>query len=95
MDGKAISKEIQNEIKTAVAEFVAETQVAPILAAVLVGEDPASQVYVRNKERACKRVGINSQLHRLPDTTTTDALLSLVNELNDDPAVSGILVQLP
>ena len=95
MDGKAIAKEIQAEIKTAVAEFSEQSGGTPTLAAVLVGEDPASQVYIRNKERACKRVGVRSQLHRLSEHTTTEELLNLVNQLNADTAVSGILVQLP
>ena len=70
MDGKAIASEIQKEIAQEVEQFTSETGVTPCLAAVLVGDDPASQVYVRNKERACERVGIASQLHRLPPETT-------------------------
>ncbi|MDG1872745.1 MAG: bifunctional methylenetetrahydrofolate dehydrogenase/methenyltetrahydrofolate cyclohydrolase FolD [Mariniblastus sp.] len=95
LDGKGISKQIQAETKTKVAEFVSSHQTTPCLAAVLVGEDPASQVYVRNKERACKRVGINSQLHRIDASCSTTELLELVNQLNQDPSVNGILVQLP
>ena len=95
LDGKKISKEIQAELKERVAAFVGAGNQAPQLAAVLVGEDPASQVYVRNKERACQRVGIESQLHRMPDTSTTEQVLAKVNELNNDSNVSGILVQLP
>lgn len=95
LDGKAISKEIQAEIKTEVAEFVAQSGVTPTLAAVLVGEDPASQVYVRNKERACKRAGLESQLHRMSADSTTEEVLAKVNSLNADPNVHGILVQLP
>lgn len=95
LDGKAISKEIQAEIKTEVASFVSESGVTPTLAAVLVGEDPASQVYVRNKERACKRAGLNSQLHRMPADSTTEQVLAKVNALNSDADVHGILVQLP
>ncbi|MEZ6096128.1 MAG: bifunctional methylenetetrahydrofolate dehydrogenase/methenyltetrahydrofolate cyclohydrolase FolD [Pirellulaceae bacterium] len=95
LDGKAISLAIQNEIKQHVSEFVNKHGTKPCLAAVLVGEDPASQVYVRNKERACERVGMDSVLHRLPATTSTDQLLDLVGRLNDDPNTSGILVQLP
>lgn len=94
LDGKKTSKEIQAEIKQRVGTFV-ENNEPPVLAAVLVGEDPASQVYVRNKERACKRVGIGSQLHTMPAESTTEDLLSKVRQLNEDPAVSGILVQLP
>ena len=95
LDGKKISKEIQAEIKERVAAFVSQGHRAPMLAAVLVGEDPASQVYVRNKERACKRVGIESQLHLMPASSSTQEVLAKVKQLNDDDAVSGILVQLP
>ena len=95
IDGKAISKAVQATIKQEVESFRDKSQVTPVLAAVLVGDDPASQVYVRNKERACKRVGITSQLHRVPDDCTTDELLEIVNGLNRDESVSGILVQLP
>ena len=95
LDGKAISREIQDELRLEVAELVQQHGVAPCLAAVLVGEDPASQVYVRNKQRACERVGMLSQLHRLDPTTTSAELLDLVDRLNNDPGVHGILVQLP
>ncbi len=95
LDGKRIAKEIQSEIKQRVAQFVEGGQAAPTLAAVLVGEDPASQVYVRNKERACERAGISSQLHRLPEQSTTKEVLDLVQQLNEDVGVNGILVQLP
>lgn len=95
LDGRATAQQIQEEIKTKVASFVDATGQTPTLAAVLVGEDPASAVYVRNKERACRKVGIDSQLHRLDSETTTEQLVDLVTQLNNDPAVSGILVQLP
>ena len=95
LDGKKISKEIQAEIKERVAAFVATFDHTPTLAAVLVGEDPASQVYVRNKERACERAGIHSQLFRMSAQSTTEDVLELVQQLNKDPAVNGILVQLP
>ena len=95
LDGKAIAKQIQAETKQKVAEFMSGGGPQPKLAAVLVGEDPASQVYVRNKERACKRAGIASELVRMPAEITTEQLLEKVNELNDDAAISGILVQLP
>lgn len=95
LDGKKISKEIQAEIKERVAAFVATHHQSPTLAAVLVGEDPASQVYVRNKERACERAGINSRLFRMPAESTTEDVLELIQQLNDDAAVNGILVQLP
>lgn len=95
LDGKKISKEIQAEIKERVAAFVATFDHTPTLAAVLVGEDPASQVYVRNKERACERAGIHSQLFRMSAQSTTEDVLELVQQLNEDPTVNGILVQLP
>jgi methylenetetrahydrofolate dehydrogenase (NADP+) / methenyltetrahydrofolate cyclohydrolase len=95
LDGKRISTEIQAETRAAVNQFVAEGNSPPRLAAVLVGDDPASQVYVRNKEQACHRAGISSQLHRLSSDSTTEDVLDVVNQLNRDCAVSGILVQLP
>ncbi len=95
LDGKAISKQIQAETKQRVQEFVDSGQPQPTLAAVLVGDDPASQVYVRNKERACGRAGIASRLIRLPADQSTADLLKVVDELNNESAVNGILVQLP
>jgi methylenetetrahydrofolate dehydrogenase (NADP+) / methenyltetrahydrofolate cyclohydrolase len=95
LNGKALSEQIRAEIAVDVAEFVAKTGVTPCLAAVLVGEDPGSQVYVRNKQKACEKAGIASQLHRPPTETTTDELLALIDRLNRDPGVHGILVQSP
>ena len=95
LDGKAIANEIKQELGEEVAKFIEDTSVVPCLAAVLVGEDPASQVYVRNKQRACERVGIDSQLHRLPAETTQAELLDLVDQLNASSEVHDILVQLP
>ena len=95
IDGKAISAEIRAETAEQVAEYVASTGQLPHLAAVLVGDDPASAVYVRNKERACSKAGIKSTLHRLSGTTSQAELLLLVAELNADESVHGILVQLP
>ena len=95
LDGKAIAKEIEAELIEEVADFVENNAVAPCLAAVLVGEDPASQVYVKNKRLACERIGIDSWLHRLPTTTSEEELLQLVSQLNADEEVHGILVQLP
>jgi len=95
LDGKAMAQTIQAEIAVEVADFVRNGAAPPTLAAVLVGEDPASQVYVRNKQRACQRAGIESRMHRLPAETTPDELLQLIGELNDDDSVHGILVQLP
>jgi methylenetetrahydrofolate dehydrogenase (NADP+)/methenyltetrahydrofolate cyclohydrolase len=95
LDGKAMAAEIQAEIAQQVAQFTQESGIQPCLAAVLVGENPASQVYVRNKRRACERVGMRSQLHELSAQTTQSDLLALIDRLNRDPAVNGILVQLP
>lgn len=95
LDGKALAQQIQAEIRDEVIEFIENNSITPCLAAVLVGENPASEVYVRNKRRACEATGIDSQLHRLPDSTTTDDLLKLITQLNKDEQVHGILVQLP
>ncbi|EKK03153.1 bifunctional 5,10-methylene-tetrahydrofolate dehydrogenase/ 5,10-methylene-tetrahydrofolate cyclohydrolase [Rhodopirellula baltica SH28] len=95
LDGKKIAAEIRSEVAADVETFVSGGNPPPQLAAVLVGEDPASQVYVRNKERACAKAGIASRLDRMPAATTQAELLAKVAELNADPAVSGILVQLP
>lgn len=95
LDGKKIASEIRDEVATEVEAFVAAGHRTPQLAAVLVGDDPASQVYVRNKERACAKAGIASRLDRMPATTTQDELLDRVAELNADETVHGILVQLP
>ena len=95
LDGKAIAQQIKDELAIEVAEFIHNNAVVPCLAAVLVGEDPASQVYVRNKQRACDKVGIDSQLHRLPTTASEDELLELIARLNKSTDVHGILVQLP
>ena len=95
LDGKAIAEQIKQELRDEVVEFITSNATVPTLAAVLVGEDPASQVYVRNKRRACELVGIDSQLHLLSADTTEEQLLQLVAKLNKTPEVSGILVQLP
>lgn len=95
LDGKSFAKILQAEIAARVASFQKRTSVTPCLAAVLVGEDPASAVYVRNKEQACQKAGIASQLFRLPASTSSSELLDLVARLNADRAVHGILVQLP
>ncbi|MBM4148174.1 MAG: bifunctional methylenetetrahydrofolate dehydrogenase/methenyltetrahydrofolate cyclohydrolase FolD [Lentisphaerae bacterium] len=94
MDGKALAAEMRAELRAEV-ERLAATGVAPGLAVVLVGKDPASQSYVSAKERACAEIGVRSFDHRLPAETTQDRLMGLVRELNADPKVHGILVQLP
>ena len=95
IDGKAISAAVKKKVTADTAAFVANTGITPHLAAVLVGDDPASQVYVRNKERACEACGLKSTLHRLPAETTQEQLAALVEQLNNDAGVHGILVQLP
>ena len=95
IDGKAISAQIREEIKEKTAAFVAERGYAPGLAVVIVGEDPASQVYVRNKALACEQVGFYSEVHRLPAETKQEELNALVDRLNADGKIHGILVQLP
>ncbi len=95
LDGKLLARQIRGELAEEVAAFVASRGVVPTLAAVLVGSDPASEVYVRNKRRDCKEVGIESQLHALPVETSQEELLTLIARLNADDRVHGILVQLP
>ena len=95
LDGKQLARQIRSELAEEIVEFIQNNGVVPCLAAVLVGDDPASEVYVRNKRRACEAVGIESQLHRLGADTSTDELLKLISKLNKDGEVHGILVQLP
>ncbi|MBE6427311.1 MAG: bifunctional methylenetetrahydrofolate dehydrogenase/methenyltetrahydrofolate cyclohydrolase FolD [Planctomycetaceae bacterium] len=95
LNGKELSRTLRSEITQQVSEFIQKTGITPCLAAILVGDDPASQVYVRNKEKACAEVGMKSQLFRLPADTTQEQLLELVDELNHDDSVHGILCQLP
>lgn len=94
IDGKQISLDIKNELKEKVAKYK-EQGIEITLAVVKVGNDPASAVYVRNKEKACEYVGINSKTLALPEETTEEELLNVVKELNEDKNVNGILVQLP
>ncbi|GIW96733.1 MAG: bifunctional protein FolD [Pirellulaceae bacterium] len=95
LDGKATAKAIREELQLEVQQWVNDGGPVPTLAAVLVGDDPASRVYVRNKERACQQAGMFSRLTHLPTDTSTAALLKLLDQLNADPAIHGILVQLP
>lgn len=95
LDGKALAAKIQSELKGRVSEFVEGRGRPPGLAVVMVGDDPASQVYVRNKRRACAEVGFYSELHQLPATADQSELLELIDRLNDAPTIDGILVQLP
>ncbi len=95
IDGKAISAQIRSEIKEETEAFVAQNGYAPGLAVVIVGEDSASQVYVRNKRRACEEVGFYSEAYELPESTTQQELNALVDRLNANDKIHGILVQLP
>ena len=95
IDGKAIAATIRGEIAEKVKELKAQKGIVPGLAVIIVGEDPASKVYVRNTHRACEEVGFASFGYELPAQTTEEELLALVDKLNRDDAVHGILVQLP
>lgn len=95
IDGKAAAQDIRGRVATGVADFVARTGRAPGLATVLVGEDPASAVYVRSKNRSTGEAGMESFAFNLPDATSQEELLQLVGDLNADERVDGILVQLP
>ena len=94
IDGKKISQEIKDELKEKTAALKAQGKTFA-LAVIQVGDDPASSVYVRNKKRACEYIGIESVSYELPRETTEEELLRLVRELNGDPKIGGILVQLP
>ena len=95
LDGRKTSSDIKDEIAVAVKEIVASGSRAPHLAAVIVGEDGASLTYVGSKVRACKKVGFDSTLVKLPKTTTEEELLNKVHELNNNDAIDGYIVQLP
>lgn len=95
LDGKAIAAELRATIKSDVDNLINQGKTRPGLAVILVGENPASQVYVRNKKNACKEVGFNDIAYDLPASTTQEALLQLIDELNQRADVHGILVQLP
>lgn len=95
IDGKSIASALRAELAQEAAEFQNRSGIVPHLAAVLVGDDPASAIYVRNKQRASEQAGIRSTLHPLPGDTTEASLLGLIADLNRDPSVHGILVQLP
>ena len=94
IDGKKISQDIKDELKAEVAALAGKG-IVPTLAVVLVGDDPASQVYVRNKKKACEYIGIRSLSYELPAKTTEEELLNLIDDLNGRDDVNGILVQLP
>ncbi|WP_026490752.1 bifunctional methylenetetrahydrofolate dehydrogenase/methenyltetrahydrofolate cyclohydrolase FolD [Butyrivibrio sp. XPD2002] len=95
IDGKTISQQVKDEVKAKTAELKAKTGIEVCLAVILVGADPASQVYVRNKKKACEYVGFKSLSYELPEETTQEELLELIDKLNKDDSVHGILVQMP
>ena len=95
IDGRKLATEVKNQVRTAVEAAFGRGRRRPALAVVKVGDNPASEVYVRNKRKACEEVGIRSVAHDLPHSTSEIALLSLIEELNCDPEIDGILVQLP
>jgi methylenetetrahydrofolate dehydrogenase (NADP+)/methenyltetrahydrofolate cyclohydrolase len=95
LDGNALAKKVRGEVAAAVEVFLAATGRRPGLHVVMVGEDPASDIYVRNKRRDCEKVGFASEEHRLPADTTLEALVGLLARLNADDAVDGVIVQLP
>ena len=95
INGKEISANVRERVKNETAAFIERTGVTPGLAVILVGDDPASKIYVGNKKKACLEVGFNSFEHILPVSTTQEELMDLIAQLNNDPAVHGILCQLP
>ena len=95
IDGKSVSAVVRDKIRLESEAFAKKAGRAPGLSVILVGNDPASRVYVRNKKRACEDVGFVSEVYELPEDTKEEELLTLIERLNRDPAVDGILVQLP
>ena len=95
IDGKALSQAVRDTIAQDAASLFARSGIKPGLAAILVGDDPASQLYVKNKQKACEAVGIYVADHRLPSSTSQEDLLALIDKVNRDPRIHGILVQLP
>ena len=95
IDGKAVSARIKEEVRQETAAFMEKYGIQPSLAVVIVGNDPASRVYVNNKKKACELMGFKSIEYALPEDTTQEELIALVKKMNVDPAINGILVQLP
>lgn len=95
ISGTALSKEIKSEIAEKIQQYTQQGKRAPGLAVILVGADPASQVYVASKRKSCEEIGMFSKSYDLPESTTEQELLALIDELNADPLIDGILVQLP
>ena len=95
IDGKAIAEDVRNQVRLDIEKRLTNNQRAPGLAVILVGLDPASQVYVKNKRKACEEAGLISKSYDLDENTQQDILLTLIEELNNDEVIDGILVQLP
>ena len=95
ISGTQLASQIKSNVAQQISQYVAQGKRAPGLAVILVGADPASQVYVGSKRKSCAEIGITSQSYDLPETTTEQALLELIEELNQDTEIDGILVQLP
>lgn len=95
IDGKAIAKKLRESVKRHVEVLIEDHKIKPGLAVVLVGDDPASAIYVANKEKAAKEVGMRGFVHRMPGNTSQDEVLKLVHALNADPKVHGVLIQMP
>lgn len=95
IDGKAMAAQIREEVKDEVAELTAKYGATPGLEVILIGDNPASAIYVRNKGRACENVGVRSETHHLPSTASTEEVLDLIDRLNADETVHGLFVQLP
>ncbi len=95
IDGKALSAKIKEEVKVEVSELFEKEQIIPGLAVILVGDDPASATYVASKAKACKNAGIYSVEHKMPSTITQEELLEIIDKMNNNPKLDGILVQLP
>ena len=95
LDGRALAAQIFEEVRAGVSARVDHGKSRPALATILIGNDPASELYVRSKQKNAKQVGIEAHDHRLPTSTTTDQLVELVTHLNEDDAISGVLIQQP
>ncbi len=95
IDGKKIAAQVKLDIAARTQKFTAETGVTPGLAVVIAGENPASEIYIRNKAKGCADVGFHSEIHRLSETSTTADVVAKIEELKQNPAIHGILVQLP
>ena len=95
INGKEIADQLKNEMAAEVERLRSERGRAPHLAAILVGNDPASETYVKNKEKSCHEVGISSSVYRMPENTTEEQLLEAIDFINNDDEIDGLIVQLP